>query len=140
MLDNEIDLGLRVCNELVNRNNRGNTVVITDVGDVTIEVGQPFLECLEIFLSQIFSSDTTVEFQCADSGNEHRCRRANTSRTALDVDKLLRTQVSTKARFGNHIVSQSKTCCCCDNAVTTVRDVGKRSAMNEGRCALKGLH
>ena len=62
MLDNEIDLCLRVSDELVNRDYCVNTVVITDVRDVAIEVGQPLLECLKVFLSEILSSDTTVEF------------------------------------------------------------------------------
>ena len=140
MFDNEIDLSLRVSDELVNRDYCRDTVVITNVRDVSIEVGQPFLECLKVFLGQILSSDTTVEFQGTDRGDQYRRRWANTSRAALDINELLRTEVGAKARFGHHVVSQSKARCCCNDAITTMRDVGKRTAMNKGRCALKGLH
>ena len=44
MLNNEIDLCLSVSDELVDRYNRGNTVVIANIGDVAIEVSQSFLE------------------------------------------------------------------------------------------------
>ena len=50
MLNDEIDLCLSVSDELVDRHNRGNTVVVTDIGDVTIEISQSFLERFEVLL------------------------------------------------------------------------------------------
>ena len=136
VLNNQVDLCLCVCDELVNRYNRGNAVVVANVGDVTIEVSQPFLEGFEVLLGQVFARNTTMEFQRSDRSYQHRCRGTNTRRTALNVDELLRTQIRAKARLCDNVVGQSKTCCCGNDTIATVGNIGERTAVYERRRAL----
>ena len=135
VLNDEIDLCLSVSDELVDRYNRGNTVVVADIGDVTIEVSQSFLERFEVLLRQVLARNTAVEFQRSNRRYQNRGRGAKTRRAAFDIDKFLSAQVRTKACFGDNIVGQSKARCCRNNAVTAVRDVGERTTVNEGRSA-----
>ena len=81
-----------------------------------------------------------MEFERSDRRYQHRSRRTNSSRPALDVDELLSTQISAEARFGDDVISHAQPRRSCNHAVTAVRDIGKRSTVHKCRRTLEGLN
>ena len=91
MLCDKINFGLGVSDELIDRYNHGDTVVVADINNVAIEVRKPCLQRNQIFLREAFTRHTTVKFQCPNSGDEHSGRGTYARRAALNIDKLLST-------------------------------------------------
>ena len=68
MLDNEVNFRLGIRNELINGDNRWDTVVVANIRDVPIKISKPLFQRREVFLTEVFSRHTTVEFE-----RPHRC-------------------------------------------------------------------
>src|SRR3712207_3336671 len=59
---------------------------------------------------------------------------------SLDVQEFLSAQVGTETGLRHHVIAQTQGHLRGQNAVTSMRNVGKGATMNKGRRALYGLH
>ena len=63
-----------------------------------------------------------------------------TGLAALDVEEFLGPQVGSEARLGHDIVGQLERGLGGDDGVTTVGNIGKRSAVDDGWIVFQGLN
>ena len=105
-----------------------------------IEVPVTSLHASYIWLLDIFLSYATMHLQCLESYHEHSEVWLQTSLAALDVVELLCTEVGTESSLCNGIVAILQSGSSSHHGVTAMGDVGKRTAVNEGRSALCGLN
>ena len=74
------------------------------------------------------------------SGHQHAGRGSDTGVAALDIQKLLCAQISTKACFSDGIVGQRKAQLGSQHAVAAVGDVGKGTAVDDGGVVFQRLY
>ena len=87
--------------------------------------------------SQIHAS---VHLQSLSGSHEHSQLRSDTRLAAFDIIEFLRTQIGAESSFGDDIVTIGHGQTGCQHGVTSVSDIGKRTAVYESRCVLGGLH
>ncbi|CAN4037168.1 Transcriptional activator FtrB, partial [Dysosmobacter welbionis] len=78
--------------------------------------------------------------QCPDRGHDHHRVGLQPRHAALDVQKLLRPQIRAEARFRDGIVPQLQSHPGGGDGVAAVGDVGKGSAVDQGRSMLQRLN
>ena len=74
-----------------------------------------------------------MEFQGTNGGHQHYGRGVKPCHAAFNVDKLFSAQVGTKACLRHHVIRHFKTGLGGNDRITTMGDVGERSAVNNGR-------
>ena len=104
------------------------------------QVRQTLLKGVEVFVVQLGLRHTAVVLERTDGGHDYDSARLEVRHAALDVQELLRAQVGGEARLGDDVVRALERHARGGYAVAAVGDVGKRAAVDEGRCALKRLH
>ena len=104
-----------------------------------LQIDDAFLQCFHVFCGKLCLWNSAVIFQGADRCDQYDCIRREVCLSALDIKELLCTEVCTKTRFGHDIICHGKGCCCRTDAVTAMRDIGKRTAMDKSRCMLQCL-
>ena len=65
---------------------------------------QALLQRLQVLLVQVGLGHAAVVLQGPDGSHQHHRRRVEVGQAALDVQKLLRAQVSAEARLGDGVV------------------------------------
>ena len=118
----------------------GQTKDLGDVLHVLEQVGQTLLQGFQVFGAQLTLGHAAVVFQCLDSGHDDHSAGVKAGSTALDVQKLLRTQICTEASLGDHIIGQLHAGVGGGDRVAAVGDVGEGAAVDDGGVVLQGLH
>ena len=59
---------------------------------------------------------------------------------AFDVEEFLGAEIGAEARLGDHVVGELERGLGGDHRVAAMRDIGERTAMDEGRVVLERLH
>ena len=80
-----------------------------------------------------------MHLQRTDGCDNHHSRGNKPGCAALYVKEFLGSEVGSESGFGNRIVTELHCGPCRYNRIAAVRDVGKRSAVNYCRGALKRL-
>ena len=104
------------------------------------KVCHAFFECFDIFRSKLRFSQSAVHFESADCCHDNDCIRSEACKAAFDVEEFFSTEVSTEACFSYGIISHFQSVFCSHYAVAAVSDIGKRTAVNEGRRTFERLY
>ena len=104
------------------------------------QIGQTALERVEVLLGKRRLRKTAVHLERADRGNQHHSVGGEPSRAALDVEKFLSAEVGAEARLGDGIIRRCHRHTRGKHRIAAVRNVGKRTAVDESRRALERLH
>ena len=118
----------------------GNASKPLHIIDMTIQVLQALPEPVGIGFLDMVKSHATMHLQSLCRSHDNHQLRLQASLTALDIKELLSTQVGTEASLRHHIVTKSHRHLCSHHTRTAMGDIGKRTAMNKGRCLLGSLH
>ena len=129
---NGLNLGFRVKGKVVDGHDNRQTIAL-HVLDVAVQVGQPLLQCRQLFIFQVSQGRTTVVFQCPHRSHDYQCVRRLAQYRPLDVQELLGPQISTEAGFSYRVVCQLQSRLGSQNRVAAVSNVGKWAPMNDGR-------
>ena len=133
-------LGVGVGGEVIDRDDAGQTVLVAHVADVPLQICNAFFQRREVFLVDLLEIRAAVKFEGADGCDDHHRGRPQSGLAALDVDELFCAEVGAEARLRHHVVGQFQRRRGCKHRIAAVRDVGKRTAVNEGRVVFQGLH
>ena len=110
------------------------------VVDMALQVGDAFFQGAQVFLVQLLKVAAAVVLERANRSHQHHGRGPQARLAALDINKLLGPQVSTKAGLGDHVVGQLERHFGGQHRVAAVGDIGKRAAVDEGRVVFQRLH
>ena len=97
------------------------------------QVRQAFLHRFHVGLFQIRFGYAAVHLQRADRGYQDAGVRGQAGLTAFDVEEFLRAQVGAESGFRNGEVRQAQGRAGGHDAVAAVGDVGKGTAVDDGR-------
>ena len=122
--------------------------VFERVLDVLDHVGQALLQQVEVlvgvFGGQRFTSHhlraAAVHLEGADGGHQHHHIRDQPGVAALDVHEFFHADVRAEAGFGDDVIGHLERDLVSDDGGLSVRDIGKRSRVNDGGSPLEGLH
>ena len=78
--------------------------------------------------------------QSAHGGHQNGSSRAQARGAGLDVHEFFRAQVCPKAGLGHHPIRVAQRHARGQQRVGSLRNVGKRAAVEDGRIALQGLY
>ena len=140
LLPQERDLGVGVRREVVDGDHARQAVVVTDVVDVPLQVGDSLFQRGQILLRELLQLGPAVILERADRRDQHDEARPQAGLPAFDVDELFRAQVRAESGFGDDVVRELQRRLGRDHRVAPVRDIGERAAVNEGGVVLEGLH
>ena len=101
----ELQFGLGIGHEGIDRDDDRKLVDILDIGDMTEQVRQTSFEGFKIFGTEFSLRDTAVIFQSTDGRDDDDCARFETGIAALDVEEFLCAEVSTEACLGNCVIT-----------------------------------
>src|SRR3970282_742035 len=107
---------------------------------VLFEVLEPGGDRRGVGLGQIFPGPPTVHLERPHRRHQDDRRRIESRGAAFDVEELLRSEITAKARLGDRPVREMKRGTGREDAVAAVGDVGEGAAVNEGGYTLEGLH
>ena len=139
-LHDERDLSVGIGRETVDRDHRGKPVDLLYIRNVAFEIRHAAPERRKILMRKLALRHAAVHFKRADGSDHHNGIGHKPRRTAFDVKKLFRPEVGSESRLGHGVIAEPHRSPCRDNGVAPVRDVCKRSAVNEHRRALERLH
>ena len=139
-LRQQCDLAVGIRGEAVDGHDAGQTERVADAAHMVQQVRHAAAQCVEIFRAERAQGQTAVHFQCAHRRHHDGGVRPQPGEPALDVQKFFRAEVGAKAGLRHGVVAAVHGHACSEHAVASVRDVGKRPAVHESRCALKCLH
>ena len=134
-----IDLLVRVGIEAVERHYRHLREGV-DVLDMLVEVVQPALHGGRVRRGQVPAGHSPMPLQCAHRRYQHHGSGVQTRRDALDVEELLGAQIESETSLGHRPVGVRQRHLRGQDRIATVRDVGKRPAMDQRRNAFQRLH
>src|SRR5205807_2620557 len=92
MVDDRVDLAIRVRDEPIHRDDRGHAEGLQDP-HVGVEVDDAGLEGLRVLGGQVLALRTSVMLEGTDAHDEHRGVRSQAARAADEVDELLGPEV-----------------------------------------------
>ncbi|CCY96953.1 uncharacterized protein BN514_01331 [Ruminococcus sp. CAG:17] len=104
------------------------------------KVRDTFLKSLKVLVVEICFCNTTVVFQGTYSCYDNNSTWCKSCHTALDIQELLSTKVSTKTSLCDGIICKLHSHLCSGYGVTSVSDVCEWSAMNNGWNMLQCLN
>ena len=107
---------------------------------MSLKVYRTLLKSLYVFRSKVWLCNAAVVLEGADSSHEHYRVGNKSCFAALDVEELLSSEVSAKARLGYGVFAQLKSELCSSYGVTAVGDVCERSAVNKSGSVFKSLN
>ncbi len=130
----------------INRDD-GRDAVQLNILDLLDHVGRASLDIRQIGFQQFFGQGLTgndaivsaVGLEGASRDDENRRVGSQTAVTALDIEELLRADVSTETRLGKQIIATLDTDQIGEDAAVAVRDIGKRTSMDQRRCIFQCL-
>ena len=104
------------------------------------QVRQTSLHCVYIRLFQIRLGHSAMHLQRTYCSYQHAGVRSQACLTAFDVEEFFCAQVSAESGFRNGEVCQPQGRAGGHNAVAAVGDVGKGTAVDDGRHVFQGLY
>ncbi len=104
------------------------------------EVRHAGFQRLEVLGLEVFLLDAAVHLQRADGRDDHRAVGRKPGLAALDVEEFFAAEVGAETGFGHDVVGELERGGGGEHGVAAMRDVGERSAMDEGRRAFERLH
>ena len=110
------------------------------IADVAVQVLQALGQSLGVRFLDVIQIHAAVHLQTLGGGYDDHQSRQQSCLAALDVEELLCAEVCTETSLRHHIVAVAHSHLRRHHARTAVGDVGKRSAVDEGRCVLRRLH
>ena len=135
----QFQLCRRVCWEGIDGHHAGQAEHVFDVVHVLEQVGQALFQGLQVLLVQLRLGGAAVVLQSPDRGHDHHRVWLQPRHAALDVQEFLRPQVRAETRLGDGIVPQLQGHPGGGDGVAAVSDVGKGTAVDQGRGMLQGL-
>ena len=103
------------------------------------KIGKAFLQGFDVFFLEVLLIDAAVHLEGPDGSDDDDGIGFDPGETALDVHELFSAEVGTETGFRNgdvaHLHGQFRG----DDGVAAVGDVGKGTAVNEGRRMFDGL-
>ena len=133
------DLGLGVAREAVDRDHHRHAVFL-HVLDMALEIGETLLQAPQILLLEIVLGHAAMHLERADGGDDHHASGLEPRLAAFDVEEFLGAEIGAEAGLGHHIVGELERGLGGDHRVAAMRDIGERTAMDEGRVVLERLH
>ena len=133
-----MNLLFRICDESVQCNDNRNTVFLK-VLNMLLKVDNTFLQCFKIWYGCLCLRNATVVFQGTNCSNQDNSIRFQTSHTTFDIEEFLSTEISTKTGFCYNDICHLKCKLCCTHTIAAMSDIGKWSAVDDGRCMFQGL-
>ena len=104
------------------------------------QIGQTLLQSLQILLAGFRLGHAAVVLQGPGGCHQHHAVGMQAGHPALDVQKLLRTQIGAEAGLGDGIVAELQGNLGSRDGVAAMGNVGEGAAMDKGRGMLQGLH
>ena len=104
------------------------------------KIGQSRFQRAEILSAEVGFGKSAMHLERTDGRHHDHGRRMESRHAALDIQELLGTEVGTEACFRDSVIAQLHSHAGSHHGITAVRNVGKRSAVNEGGCSLQCLH
>ena len=139
VLHNEGNLLVGIARKAVEANQNGLTKLL-QVCNMAVEVSKASLQTLCIWQLNLLLIHTTVHLQRQSRSHKHGQIWLQARLTALDIEELLGTKVSTKARLCDGIVRPRHSHTGCNNRVTAVCDIRKWASVNNHWMVLGCLH
>ena len=133
------NLGIGVARKAVDGNNH-SLPELADVAQMLVEILKPRLDGRHILFLDNGIVDAALHLQSLHRGYKNREARLQSRLAALNVVKLLRSEVGAEPCLGDHIVAARHRCLRRHDGVAAVGYVGKRSAVDKRRRMLDGLH
>ena len=107
---------------------------------VCAQVLNALFERRNILFCKLCLRHAAIVFQRTNRRDNDDAVRLEARQTALDVEELLRTEVGAEACFRNAVIAEFQRQARCAHGVAAVRNVCKRTAVHDGRCASNRLH
>ena len=104
------------------------------------KVGKTFLESFKVLSTQVCLSNAAVVLKASDSGNNDHRVGTKTGHTALDIQELLRAEVSAESCFCDSVIRKLHSHLCSSYRVASVSDVGERTAVYDRGHVFKRLY
>ena len=139
-LGEQLVLGIRVGSEMVHRYHNGQAELVLDIAHMPFKVRDALLERREILLGDVLQIAVAVILEGPDGRDDHHGRGPQTRLPALDVNEFLRPEVRAETRLRYDVIGELERRPRGKHRVATMRDVGERATVNEGRIVLKRLH
>ncbi len=112
----------------------------TQIGHMTVEVPEAIGRTGHVWFLNLLVRHATMHLQRLQCDHQHRTVGLQSGLAAFDIVELLGTEVSTEAGLSDGVVAVAERHLRGHDGVAAMRDIGKRTAMNEGRRTLSGLH
>ena len=112
----------------------------TQITYMLIKITETLLQSLHIGLFNTIKADASMHFQTLCGGNNYSQLWLQSTFTAFDIIKFLRTEVSTEAGFRYNIVAESHGHFRCQNRVTTMCNIGEWTSMNKSSRSFGSLN
>ena len=135
----DIDFCIGVSCKSIHGNHNGHAE-LREISQVPAKIFQTALQGLDILLTQLPLSHTTVHFQCPDRRHQHHRIRMKARLTALDVEEFLSAQIRTESSLGDNVVRQLKCGSRRHHRITTMCDVREWTTVHQGGVVLECLH
>ena len=135
-----VELRLAVFGAVVDRDQAGEAEDVAHVVDVAIEVRDARLERFQVLLPEIGHFDAAVVLDRPHRCDDHRGIRPEAALAALDVHELLGAEVRAEAGLGHDVIRELERGARRHYRIAAVRDVGERSAVDEGGIVLERLY
>ena len=104
-----------------------------------LQVDNTLFQGIQILCTQIRFCYTAIVFQCADRCYQYNRIRGKSGFTALDIKELLRTQIGAETGFRNTIIRHLHGSFGRSDRITSMCNIGKRSAVHQRRGMLQCL-
>ncbi len=115
----------RVRREVIDRHHAGQSVMISDIVDVSLQVRGSALQGCEILLVDVIQIGAAMIFEGPNGcDNDHR-RRSQSRLAAFYVDEFFRSQICAETGFRHHVVGQLQGRRGGQHRITAVSDIGK---------------
>ena len=112
----------------------------TQVAHMLVQIAEALFQSLQVRFLDAFEVHAAVHLQPLGRSHDNGQLGLQAALAALDVVELLRTQVGTEAGFRHHVVAEGHSHLRGQDGVASVGDVGKGTAVYEGRRTFCGLH
>ena len=137
---NQLPLFLCICRKCIQRDYAGQTKDIPDITDMTEQVRKSFLQGLKILLAKLVLCLPSMHLERTHGRHHYHGIRMYPGFPALDIQKLLSSQICAKTSFRHGVIRQLHPHLCRDHRVAAMCNVCKRSAMDDHRRMLQCLN
>ncbi len=104
------------------------------------EIFNSFFKYGNIGNMEFRNRNSSIVFDRIERRNQYNSIRLNISNSTFDIQKFFCSQVRTKSRFRHNKIRQLLTKFGCNDAITTMCNICKRTTMNQTWCIFKCLY